>query len=92
MRAGHRPRLPRFLARHIALGGLVALVFVGGLLATDPGGLSRLLMRDGDWPVAILLLWGFSALTFGSVAAVLQLGQLDEVAERAQAPVRQRRH
>lgn len=61
-------RLLKLLARNLAIGSLVAVGTVGGLVASDAHGLRGLLARDNDPLVATLLLvFGF-VITLGSAA------------------------
>ena len=73
-------RIPlfRLLAINLAIGGGLAVLLVGGLLAIDPGGLRHLIFADRSPATALgLLLFGF-VVTFGSAAmgtAIMAMGQ-----------------
>lgn len=78
-----RHRIPvavRFMVLHGLVGFGLAAIFMGALLWADPGGVGRLILREGGLPV-IALLWFFTGLTFGSVqigaAVMLQDGRDD---------------
>jgi hypothetical protein len=61
-------RLVRYLAGHLLVGLLAALLFCGILIVFDLFGLRSLLTGDSDgWLAGLLLLFGL-AVTFGSVA------------------------
>jgi hypothetical protein len=77
----HWRKLPvgvRFMLLHGLVGFGLAALFVGAVLAADPGGVGTLIRREGGVPV-IALLWFFTGLTFGSVqigaAVMLQDGR-----------------
>jgi hypothetical protein len=71
------PVAVRFMLVHGLVGFGLAAIFVGAVLWSDPGGVGRLILREGGLPV-IALLWFFTGLTFGSVqigaAVMLQDG------------------
>ncbi|CAH0298668.1 hypothetical protein [Roseomonas sp. CECT 9278] len=70
----------RFMLLHGLVGFGLAAMFVGAVLWADPGGVGRLILREGGAPV-VALLWFFTGLTFGSVqigAAVMLLGGQDD--------------
>lgn len=60
------PVAVRFMVLHGLVGFGVAALFVAAVLWSDPGGVGRLILREGGIPV-IALLWFFTGLTFGSV-------------------------
>ena len=72
------PVAVRFMLLHGLVGFGLAAIFVGAVLWSDPGGVGRLILREGGLPV-IALLWFFTGLTFGSVqigaAVMLQDGR-----------------
>ncbi|CCD86912.1 conserved exported protein of unknown function [Bradyrhizobium sp. ORS 285] len=71
----------RLLAINLALGLVMALVLVGGLLVLDPWGLRHLIFADHSPGVAIGLLLGSFFVTFGSTAmgtAIMALGRSDD--------------
>jgi hypothetical protein len=74
------PIAVRFMVLHGLVGFGLAALFVGAVLWADPGGVGRLILREGGLPV-IGLLWFFTGLTFGSVqigaAVMLQDGRDD---------------
>jgi hypothetical protein len=81
----------RFMVLHGLVGFGLAALFVGAVLWSDPGGVGRLILREGGLPV-IALLWFFTGLTFGSVqigaAVMLQDGRDDTPRGGRRAPVR----
>ena len=80
MRVRALPRAVRLMLWHGAIGFLVGLIFVSGLIVLDGGGVGALLWRVGGIE-AIALLWFFSGLTFGSAlmgCAVMSLGECGE--------------
>jgi hypothetical protein len=79
--------LPRQVLLHAAAGFPVAALFVGLLVASDPGGLGTLLMRAESAPGPVLLLWLFSGLTFGAALAATALCSGGEGAGRSASPV-----
>ena len=74
------PIAVRFMVLHGLVGFGLAAIFMGALLWADPGGVGRLILREGGLP-AVALLWFFTGLTFGSVqigaAVMLQDGRGD---------------
>ncbi|CAL75258.1 conserved hypothetical protein; putative membrane protein [Bradyrhizobium sp. ORS 278] len=71
----------RLLAINLALGLVMAVVLVGGLLLLDPWGLRHLIFADHSPGVAIGLLLGSFFVTFGSTAmgtAIMALGGSDD--------------
>ncbi|BDG72089.1 hypothetical protein [Roseomonas fluvialis] len=74
------PIAVRFMVLNGLVGFGLAAIFVGAVLWADPGGVGRLILREGGLPV-IGLLWFFTGLTFGSVqigaAVMLQDGRDD---------------
>jgi hypothetical protein len=74
------PTAVRFMLLHGLIGFGLSALFVGAVLWADPGGVGRLILREGGLPV-IALLWFFTGLTFGSVqigaAVMLQDGRDD---------------
>ncbi len=73
-----RTPLFRLLAINLAIGTLLAMFLVGGLLWLNPGGLRHLIFADRSPATALgLLLFGF-IVTFGSTAmgsAIMAMGQ-----------------
>jgi len=73
-----RTPLFRLLAINLAIGILLAVFLVGGLLWLNPGGLRNLIFADRSPGTALgLLLFGF-IVTFGSTAmgsAIMAMGQ-----------------
>jgi len=70
----------RFLLLHAATGFGLALLFVLGLLWSDPRGIGMLLRQSPEWPWPAVWLWYFLGLTFGSVmmgGAIMLLGTSD---------------
>lgn len=72
-----RTPLARLLAVNLAIGTTLALLFVGGLLVLNPGGLRTLILADRSPGVALgLLVFGF-VVTLGSTAmgtAIMAMG------------------
>ena len=56
----------RFILRHAAFGFVIALAFVGMLLAFDVAGLWHLVTHTAEGPIALLMLVVFCTITFGS--------------------------
>ncbi|MDN3563207.1 hypothetical protein ACFQY5_00450 [Paeniroseomonas aquatica] len=54
-------------AAHAAVGFVLASGLVAAVLLADPGGLGTLLRLPSSGPLPLVLLWGFSGLTFGAV-------------------------
>ena len=73
-----RTPLFRLLAINLAIGTMLAVFLVGGLLWLDPGGLRHLIFADRSPATALgLLLFGF-IVTFGSTAmgtAIMAMGR-----------------
>jgi hypothetical protein len=82
-----RVPLFRLLAINLAAGTAVAALFVGGLMALNPGGLRDLILADSSPGTALgLLLFGF-VVTFGPTAmgtAIMAMGRR----EKNEAPPR----
>ncbi|MGJ5207343.1 hypothetical protein [Bradyrhizobium sp. HKCCYLR20261] len=71
----------RLLAINLALGLVMAVVLVGGLLALNPWDMRHLIFADHSPGVAIGLLLGSFFVTFGSTAmgtAIMALGSSDD--------------
>ncbi len=62
------PRLVRFMLRHAALGILAGWLLLAGLLWADVGGLYTLIAHSRFGHVALFLLMGGFAVTFGAAA------------------------
>ena len=60
------PKL-RFYLWHVGIGMALSAVLMAVILWADPLGLGGLLVRSGEHPLPLLLLWFFCALTFSSV-------------------------
>ena len=56
----------RFILRHAAFGFVIALAFVGMLLAFDVAGLWHLVTHTAEGPIALVMLVVFCTITFGS--------------------------
>ncbi len=56
----------RFILRHAAYGFVIALSFVGMLLAFDVAGLWHLVTHTAEGPIAVVMLVVFCTITFGS--------------------------
>jgi hypothetical protein len=73
-----RTPLFRLLAINLAIGTMLAVFLVGGLLWLNPGGLRHLIFADRSPATALgLLLFGF-IVTFGSTAmgsAIMAMGR-----------------
>lgn len=68
----------RLLAVNFAAGVALAVLLVGGLLATDAHGLRSLIMQDGSPMAAIALLLGGFIVTCASVmmgTAIMGIGK-----------------
>ena len=70
--------LARLLLINLAIGAVVTLLLVGGLLLLNPAGLRDLIFADRSPAVALALLLMSFFITFGSTAmgtAIMTLGQ-----------------
>lgn len=70
----------RFLSLHAAAGFALALLFVIGLIWSNPGGIGTLLLLSPEWPWPAIWLWFLIGLTFGSAlmgGAIMLLGTSD---------------
>lgn len=81
------PQLLRFLARHLAFGVAIGVVFASSVVLTNTAGLKDLLSGDDHPYIAIFMLNFMCALTFGSLAmgvAVMTLpwGKICDMRER----------
>jgi len=56
----------RFILRHAAFGVVIALAFVGMLLAFDVAGLWHLVTHTAEGPIALAVLVVLCSITFGS--------------------------
>ena len=68
-RFGRRHSLPRFIILHWILGSALGLAFAALLLIVDPVGLRWLILHSNAPFIALALLGGGFALTFGGVVA-----------------------
>lgn len=71
------PPLVRFLVCHAAIGFMIAVAFVGGMLWFDMGGLRSLASASASGPLALALLTFAIGITFSSAQmgfAVMLLG------------------
>jgi hypothetical protein len=62
------PRLIRFMLLHAAIGIAAGWLVVGGLLATNTGGLADLVFRSSVPALPLVMLMIGTAITFGSAA------------------------
>jgi len=86
-----RAPLARLLAVNLAIGAVVTVLLVGGLLALNPSGLRDLIFADRAPGVALGLLLMSFFITFGSTAmgtAIMALGQREEENQRPRGPGR----
>ncbi len=67
-RKGRVPVLLSFLAKHLLFGLATGVLFASLLLVLDIAGLAGLIRSSAEPLVALLLLYAFNALTFGSIA------------------------
>ncbi len=67
-RIGRVPKLLTFLGKHLLFGLAMGVLFASLLLVLDVAGLAGLIRSSAEPLVAILLLYAFNALTFGSIA------------------------
>ena len=75
---GHERKLLRFLASHLAIGFIAAILFEALLVFTDSFGLKAMVLQGEDGFVAGILLFFGLFITFGSAAmgeAIWQLGE-----------------
>ena len=85
--------LARLLLINLAIGGVVTLLLVGGLLALNPGGLRDLIFTDRSPGIALALLLMSFFITFGSTAmgtAIMALGQRERSDKPPRGPRRRR--
>jgi hypothetical protein len=86
-----RTPLFRLLAINLAIGTMLAVFLVGGLLWLDPGGLRHLIFADRSPATALgLLLFGF-IVTFGSTAmgsAIMAMGRREGEEDGPRGPAR----
>lgn len=85
------PYLVTFLMRHAAIGCALAVLFVGGLVGLDVGGLGKLVATSPDGLLAVALLTFGLAITFSSVQmgfAVMLLGDADDRGGGRKLPVK----
>jgi len=71
----------RFILRHAAYGFLIALSFVGMLLAFDVAGLWHLVTHTAEGPIALVMLVVFCTITFGSAQIgykIMTMGDKDD--------------
>ncbi|MDG3041913.1 hypothetical protein [Roseicyclus marinus] len=71
----------RFILRHAAFGFVIALTFVGMLLAFDVGGLWHLVTHTVEGPIALLILVVLCTITFGSAQIgykIMTMGEDDD--------------
>ena len=64
------PKLIRLYIVNVAIGFVIAAIFVGALIAFDIGGLRHLVTGSSDGDLALFLMWFFT----GSVVAGVQFG------------------
>ncbi len=57
----------KFILRHAAYGGVIAVVFVGTLLTLNVANLWHLVTHTAEGPLAAIVLTIFCWITFGSV-------------------------
>ena len=62
------PELLSFLGKHMLFGLAMGVLFASMVLTLDIAGLTSLIRASADPYVALLLLYAFNALTFGSIA------------------------
>jgi hypothetical protein len=71
----------RFILRHAAFGFVLALVFVGMLLAFDVAGLWHLVTHTAEGPIALVVLTVLCGITFGSAQVgykIMTMGDEDD--------------
>jgi len=71
----------RFILRHAAYGFVIALAFVGMLLAFDVAGLWHLVTHTAEGPIALAVLVVLCTITFGSAQIgykIMTLGDRDD--------------
>jgi hypothetical protein len=62
------PHLIRFLGLNMAIGVAIGVIVASAMIMSNLAGLKELLIETREPFIAILLLYAFNALTFGSVA------------------------
>lgn len=71
----------RFILRHAAFGFVIALAFVGMLLAFDVAGLWHLVTHTAEGPIALVVLTVLCGITFGSAQIgykIMTMGEDDD--------------
>lgn len=68
----------KFILRHAAYGVVIALVFVGMLMAFDVAGLRHLVTHTAEGPIALVMLIVFCSITFGSAQIGYRIMTLDK--------------
>jgi len=71
------PRLVRLYIVNVAIGFLIALAFVAGLVVFDVAGL-RGLSATADGPLALVLLWFFNGIVFAGVQFAVAIMMMAE--------------
>ncbi len=70
----------RFILRHAAIGAVIAFAFVAMLLGFNVANLRHLVLNSADGLLAVILLYVFCAITFGSAQVgyrIMTLGDDD---------------
>ncbi|WP_224815841.1 hypothetical protein [Hasllibacter sp. MH4015] len=81
----------RFILRHAAWGGLVAIAFVAGLLVLNVGNLWHLVTHTSEGMLAVIVLTILCWITFGSVQIgirIMALAKDDDQGGGTRAPER----
>ena len=61
------PKLIRLYIVNVAIGFVIAAIFVGALIAFDIGGLRHLVTGSSDGYLALFLMWFFNGIVFAGV-------------------------
>lgn len=68
----------KLILRHASYGFLVAIAFVGGLLAFNVANLWHLVTHTSEGPIAVVMLIVFFGITFGSVQVGYKIMTMDD--------------
>ncbi|MCU4653149.1 hypothetical protein N8I71_09920 [Roseibacterium sp. SDUM158016] len=71
----------RFILRHAAFGAVIAAAFVAMLLVFNVGNLWHLVTHTAEGPIAVVMLFVFCTITFGSAQIgykIMTMGEDDD--------------
>ena len=72
------PEIFRFYFKHVAIGYVMAAVFVALLLWFNIGNLAHLILGSDVWALALFLLWFFNGIVFSGVQMAVALTLMAE--------------